>query len=99
MEPKQRTFSMWYAVAAMVLFFVIQAVVLAPHPETVSYSEFKSLVKAKKVSDLMLYKDTIVGTLAPAGLEGVLSKEKIEEIKRAGQGAPGFVTTRVEDAG
>jgi cell division protease FtsH len=65
----------------------------------VSYSEFKSLVKANKVSDLMLYKDTITGTLALTGLEGVLPKEKIEEIKRAGKGAPGFVTTRVEDPG
>jgi cell division protease FtsH len=99
MEPKQRAFSMWYTVAAMLLFFGIQAILLAPHPETVSYSEFKSLVKANKVSDLMLYKDTITGTLALTGLEGVLPKEKIEEIKRAGKGAPGFVTTRVEDPG
>ena len=90
---------MWYTVAAMLLFFGIQAILLAPHPETVSYSEFKSLVKANKVSDLMLYKDTITGTLALTGLEGVLPKEKIEEIKRAGKGAPGFVTTRVEDPG
>src|SRR5689334_19020 len=99
MEPKQRTFSMWYTVAAMLLFFGIQAILMTPHPETVSYSEFKSLVKANKVSDLMLYKDTITGTLALTGLEGVLPKEKIEEIKRAGKGAPGFVTTRVEDPG
>ena len=90
---------MWYTVAAMLMFFGIQAILLAPHPETVSYSEFKSLVKANKVSDLMLYKDTITGTLALTGLEGVLPKEKIEEIKRAGKGAPGFVTTRVEDPG
>ena len=90
---------MWYTVAAMLLFFGIQAILLAPHPETVSYSEFKSLVKANKVSDLMLYKDTITGTLALTGLEGLLPKEKIEEIKRAGKGAPGFVTTRVEDPG
>ena len=81
---------MWYTVAAMLLFFGIQAILLAPHPETVSYSEFKSLVKANKVSDLMLYKDTITGTLALTGLEGVLPKEKIEEIKRAGKGAPGW---------
>jgi cell division protease FtsH len=99
MEPKQRTFSMWYTVAAMLLFFGIQAILLAPHPETVSYSEFKSLVKANKVSDLMLYKDTIAGTLALTGLEGVLPKEKIEEIKRVGKGAQSFVTTRVEDPG
>jgi cell division protease FtsH len=99
MEPKQRTFSMWYAVAAMLLFFGLQAMLLAPHPETVSYSEFKALVKAKKVSDLVLDKDTITGTLALTGLEGVLPKERIEAIRRAGKETPGFVTTRVEDPG
>jgi cell division protease FtsH len=99
MEPKQRTFSMWYAVAAMLLFFGLQAMLLVPHPETVSYSEFKALVEAKKVSDLVLDKDTITGTLALTGLEGLLPKERIEAIKRAGKEAPGFVTTRVEDPG
>ena len=99
MEPKQRTFSVWYAVAAMLVLFGIQAILLAPHPENLSYSEFKTLVKTGKVSDLVLYKDTIAGTVSPAGLEGVLPKEKIEEIKRAGKGAHGFVTTRVDDPG
>jgi cell division protease FtsH len=51
------------------------------------------------VSELALYKDTIEGTLAPSGLEGILAKEKIEEIKRSGKSAPSFVTTRVEDPG
>jgi cell division protease FtsH len=99
MEPKQRTFSTWYAVAAVLLFFGLQAMLLVPHPETVSYSEFKALVKARKVSDLVLDKDTITGTLALTGLEGVLPKERVEAIKRAGKEAPSFVTTRVEDPG
>jgi len=98
MGPKQRTFSMWYAVAAMLLFFGLQ-VMLVPHPEIVSYSEFKALVRANKVSDLVLDKDTITGTLALTGLEGVLPKERIEAITRAGKQTPGFVTTRVEDPG
>ncbi|HXB03341.1 MAG TPA: ATP-dependent zinc metalloprotease FtsH [Candidatus Angelobacter sp.] len=99
MEPKQRTFSVWYAALAMLVFFGIQAILLAPHPENMSYSEFKALLRAGKVSELALYKDTIEGTLAPSGLEGILSKEKIEEIKRSGKSAPSFVTTRVEDPG
>jgi hypothetical protein len=40
MEAKQRTFSVWYAVAAMLLLFGIQAILLAPHPENLSCSEF-----------------------------------------------------------
>src|ERR1700730_7396026 len=99
MEPKQRTFSVWYTVGAMLLLFGIQAFLLAPHPESMSYSEFKALLRAGKVSELGLYRDTIEGTFSPTGLEGVLSKEKIEEITRSGKSAPDFVTTRVEDPG
>ncbi len=99
MEPKQRTFSVWYAVVAMVALFGIQALLLVPHPESMSYSEFKALLRAGKVSELGLYRDTIQGTFSPTGLEGLLPKEKIEEIKRSGKSSPDFVTTRVEDAG
>jgi cell division protease FtsH len=99
MEPKQRTFSVWYAVAAMLALFAVQAFLLVPRPENMSYSEFKALLRAGKVSELALYPDTIQGTLSPAGLEGILSKEKIEEIKKSGKSAPAFVTTRVEDPG
>src|SRR6266446_9351850 len=91
MEPKQRTFSVWNAVVAMVALFGIQA--------RMSYSEFKALLRAGKVSELGLYRDTIQGTFSPTGLEGLLPKEKIEEIKRSGKSSPDFVTTRVEDAG
>src|SRR5258705_10780429 len=99
MEPKQRTFSVWYTVGAMLALFGIQAFLLVPHPESMSYSEFKALLRAGKVSELGLYRDTIEGTFSPTGLEGVLSKEKIEAIKRSETSSPNFVTTRVEDPG
>jgi cell division protease FtsH len=99
MEANQRTFSMWYAVVAMLALFGVQAFLLVPHPESMSYSEFKALLGAGKVSELALYPDTIQGTLSPAGLEGILSKEKIEAITKSGKSAPEFVTTRVEDPG
>jgi len=99
MEPKQRTFSVWYTVGAMLVLFGIQAFLLVPHPESMSYSEFKALLRAGKVSELGLYRDTIEGTFSPTGLEGVLSKEKIEAIKRSETSSPNFVTTRVEDPG
>jgi cell division protease FtsH len=99
MERKQRTFSMLYMLAAMLAVFGSQAIMWAPHPETLSYSEFKALLKAGKVSELGLYKDTIEGTLSPSGLEGLLPKERIEGIQRSGKGGLAFATTRVEDPG
>src|SRR5215469_1663099 len=97
MEPKQRTFSLWYTVLAFLVLFGIQAFLLAPRPENLPYSEFKTLLGAGKVSDLVLYKETITGKLSLVGLEKVLPKEKIEELKRFGKRALRFVTTRVDD--
>src|SRR5262249_39437074 len=99
MEIRQRMSSMWYTLLALLVYLGIQAFLLAPRPENLSYSEFKTLLRAGKVSDLVLYKDTIQGTLAPTGLDKILPKQKIEELKRRGNGAHRFATTRVDDSG
>ena len=99
MEPKQQKFSVGYFIVALVALFVIQSLFFAPHAENLSYSEFKTLVRKGKVSNLTLDKQVITGTLAADGLEGLLSKEKLEELKRAGQGTHRFVTARIDDPG
>jgi cell division protease FtsH len=98
MEAKGRNFSVGYAVATVIAILMLQAVFLAPHPENLTYSEFKTLVRKGKVTDLVLDKQVITGTVAAEGLEGLLPKEKIEELKRAG-GSHRFVAARVEDPG
>jgi cell division protease FtsH len=99
MEPKQKAFSMWYTLVALLVWFGIQAFLLAPRPENLPYSDFKALLRAGKVSNLVLYKDTIAGTLSPEGLEKVLPKAKVDELKQYGRGAHQFVTSRVDDPG
>jgi cell division protease FtsH len=96
-EAKQRNFSILYVGAAVLMLLLFQAILFAPHTETLSYSEFKTLLKRGKVSDLVLDKQTISGSLVTEGLEGLLPKEKLEELKRAGGGRHPFVTTRVDD--
>ena len=97
MEPKQKNFIVWYFVAAAVALMLVQALVLAPHVENLSYSEFKSLVAKGKVTNLVIAKQVISGTLAADGLEGLLPKEKLDELKRYGNGVHQFVTARVDD--
>src|SRR3972149_7573202 len=99
MEPKQQKFSVGYSIAALVVLLLLQSFLCAPHRETLSYSEFKMLVKKGKVTDLVLDKQVITGALAPGALEGLLPKEKLEALKRAGGGAPAFITARVDDPG
>ena len=98
MEHKQRTFSIGYSIAALIVLFLVQSLLFAPHAETVSYSEFKALVKKGKVSDLVLDKQAISGTLAVDGLEGLIPKEKLEQLKGSGA-THRFITTRVDDPG
>jgi cell division protease FtsH len=97
MEPQQQKFSLWYFVLAFVALLLIQSVLFAPHPENLSYNEFKALLKKGKVSNLTLDKQTITGTLSTEGIEGVLPSQKVEELKREGKGTHRFITARVDD--
>ncbi len=99
MEPKQQKFSVGYWIATLVALLLLQSVFFAPHRENLSYSEFKALVKKGRVSNLVLDKQTITGAVGAEGLEGLLPKEKIEELKRYGGGHHAFVTARVDDPG
>jgi len=99
MEPKQQKFSIGYVIATLLALLLIQAVFFQPHAENLSYSEFKALAKKGKVSNLVLDKQVITGSLPADGLEGLLPKEKLEDLKRAGSGPHPFVTARVDDPG
>ncbi len=97
MKPPGQKVAFGYLVAVMLALVLIQSFLFAPHPESISYSEFKTLMRKGKVSDLFLDAHAISGTLATDGLEGVLPKEKIEALKRSGAGTYRFVTVRVDD--
>jgi cell division protease FtsH len=99
MEPKQQKFSIGYVIATVLALVLIQSLLFAPHSENLSYSEFKALARKGKVANLVLDKQSITGTLAAEGLEGLLPKEKVEELKQYGGGAHRFVTARVDDPG
>jgi cell division protease FtsH len=97
MGPEQRRFSVRYGVVAIMAVLLIEAYLFAPRPESLAYSDFIKLVKAGKVSDVVLSSQAIQGTLAPNGLEAFLPKDKLEELRRAGSGTHRFITTRVDD--
>ncbi len=95
---KQQQFSVWYFLIAFLAIMAIQNFLFPPHAENLAYNEFKALLKAGKLDNVALGERTISGTLKPDGLEGLLPKEKLEELKRAGEGKEHrFVTVRVDD--
>jgi len=97
MERKQQQFSIWYFLIAVVVLLAMQNYLFSPHVENLSYSDFKGLLKAGKVEDLTLSKRTISGALKSEGLEGFLPQEKINELKKIGEGMHRFVSVRVDD--
>jgi cell division protease FtsH len=97
MQPTQQKFSIVYVILAFVGLLLLQALLFGPHTENLSYRDFKTLLKADKVEDLAIGERTITGRLKTEGLEGLLPKEKIEELQRFGKGEHRFITVRVED--
>src|SRR5512138_1220726 len=96
MEPKQQKFSMWYFVGAFLALLVIESVILDARTDTLTYSEFKTLVRAGKVADLSVSERTISGVLKTDGLETMLPKARAEELKK-GPPPHRFVVARVND--
>jgi cell division protease FtsH len=99
MEPRKRNFAVGLFALIFIAISVNQFQVFAPRATNVSYSEFKALVRKGKVANLTLGKETIGGTLSTEGLEGLLPKESVEEVKRLGGATRPFVTARVDDPG
>ena len=99
MEPEQRQFSLWYFVVGLITLFALQSVFFAPHRETLAYSEFKALAKQGKVSDLLFERQQILGTVDLEGAESVLSKVRVDSLRRMTKGPHPFTTTRVDDPG
>ncbi len=98
MENKQQPFFTWYFIVAFLAFLLIQTYFInAPHVETIAYSQFKTLVKEKAVSDLVIAEKTIKGNIKGEALKEVLPEEKLKQLKPDGKTAHPFMTVRVED--
>ena len=90
-----------YSMRSIFLIFMalslLSLALLAPPGAMLSYRDFKVLLKAGKVVESSLGERTISGRLIPAGLEGLLPKEKIGELQHFGQGVYRFTTVRLDD--
>jgi cell division protease FtsH len=97
MLSTQQKFSIGYFILALLGLVLIQTLFFAPQSQNLSYRDFKTLLKAGKVVDLLLHESTMTGRLSTEGLEGLLPPEKIAELRKSGRGEPRFVTVKVDD--
>jgi cell division protease FtsH len=61
MDTRQH-FSIWYFVVAMVGLIVLQSVLFSRHVETLAYSDFKTLLHAGKIKEVLITDETLSGT-------------------------------------
>jgi cell division protease FtsH len=99
MELKQRKFAIGYLGITLLAILAFQLPLFGSQATNISYSEFKALAKKGKVSNLTLDRETVSGTLSTDGIEALLPKEKVEELKRSSGDTRRFVAARVEDPG
>src|SRR5262245_4673249 len=96
----QQQFSIGYFIVALILLFALQTYFAAPRVETISYSQFKTLVKKGLVSNVVIGEKVIRGDIKPEGLKEVLSAERLKELnekdKEAKTPLP-FTVVRVDD--
>ena len=85
----------WLVVISLLVLF--QAILSRPHSDTLAYSEFKTLLTAGKVSDVLIEQRTLTGQLTLDSLGGLLPAARIAELRKSGGSPHPFVTYRVED--
>jgi cell division protease FtsH len=76
---------------------LLQAILSRPHTETLAYSEFKTLLAAGKVSDVLVEPQTITGRLTLDSIGGMLPASRVAQLRKSGGSPHPFVSNRVDD--
>ena len=96
MENKHQ-FSIWYFVFVFLFILFLQNYINAPRIENLPYSDFKTLLKAKKLDNIRLTETDISGTILLRDIEDYLPFERAEALKKNGGVERSFFTVRLED--
>ena len=72
---KKTHFSIWYFVGAMLILMAFQSYFLSDQVGQLPYNEFKKLLKANQLNDIVIYDEIVSGKVKTGGLEGIVSPE------------------------
>ena len=96
MDNRQH-FSLWYFLAVMLFMLTLQSVLFARHVETLPYSDFRALLHAGKVKEVLIGEDSVAGTADLREANAVLSAETMKALPKDDLEQHPFVTARVPD--
>ena len=92
---KKTHFSIWYFVGAMLILMAFQTYFLSDQVGQIPYNEFKKLLKANKLTDIVIYDEIDLRKGQDRqGLEGIVSPETVKLLGKE-KGDRAFVTARV----
>ena len=87
MLSTQQKFSIGYFILALLGLVLIQTLFFAPQSQNLSYRDFKTLLKAGKVVDLLLHESTMTGRLSTEGQRAPATGE-VAELRKSGRANP-----------
>ena len=96
MDSRQH-FSIGYFLLVMLFLLALQSVLFSRHIETLAYSDFKTLLHAGKIKEVLISDDTLSGTADFRGADTVLSAEVWKSMPRDNLESHAFATARVPD--
>ncbi|HEX7410393.1 MAG TPA: ATP-dependent zinc metalloprotease FtsH [Candidatus Binatia bacterium] len=94
---KRLRFSLWYFLGALALVFLVQTFIVKGEAGQITYAQFKRVVDADKVTDVVIGTDYVSGKLTTLDLEGILGAEQLKQLKQLGDTNYHFRAVRVED--
>jgi len=97
MEQRHRQFSLVYLLAALLLMAAMQTLLRTGAEQGLAYSDFKVLLKAGKLHDLVVGEREIRGTVDTRDLGTILAGPQADALRGAGGGERRFTTVRVGD--
>jgi cell division protease FtsH len=97
MDNRQH-FSIWYFVLAMVAMLAMQSLLFSRHVETLAYSDFKALLHAGKIKEVLIGEDALSGTADFRGADALLPADVWKTMPRENLDQHAFATARVPDA-
>ena len=87
-----------YLIALLTLIFVAPYLLTAKSVETLSYSQFKTLLKHGQITEIVVRDQEIRGVIKPEAAKDILTAQRINELGDGAKKPLPFEVVRVEDA-
>ena len=94
---KKEDLAIGYLIVVVALLFIAPYFLTAKSVETLSYSQFKTLLKHGQITDIVVRDKDISGLINPEAAKDILTAQRIKELGESAKKPLPFEVVRVED--